>query len=133
MTHYQTEPRMRGDAHAVSVQDGLEYPGETYIDCSCGASFSDAGIEALTAFLREHEAIPPAPYSREPDAIDRQLAEQARADRDEMDRDQAAIRAMEAARARELLRVIAAEAAQDVVYREDIAELTGLVTKLLGT
>jgi hypothetical protein len=31
-----------------------------------------------------------------PDAIDRQLAEQARAERDELDRDQAAIRALEA-------------------------------------
>lgn len=45
-------------SHHVEVQDGDEYPGETYIRCQCGARFSGGDLGALLAFLREHEAIP---------------------------------------------------------------------------
>lgn len=46
--------------HQVNVDDGAEYPGETYIRCKCGTLFGDAhqGLAALIAFLRKHKAIP---------------------------------------------------------------------------
>ena len=45
--------------HEIYVDDGAEYPGETYIRCKCGALFDDGhkGLPALLAWLREHGAI----------------------------------------------------------------------------
>lgn len=49
-----------GLAHNVSVMDGAEYAGETYIRCTeCEALFDDGhvGIVALLDFLKDHGAI----------------------------------------------------------------------------
>lgn len=46
--------------HNIDVDDGAEYPGETYIRClTCNVLFDDAhlGLDALIRFLREHEVI----------------------------------------------------------------------------
>jgi hypothetical protein len=41
-------------SHRVCVSRGQEYPGETYIDCSCGAEFNGEDLPTLLAFLSSH-------------------------------------------------------------------------------
>ena len=48
-------------AHLVTVTDGAEYEGETYIRCvNCGVGFDNGweGLPALVKFLEAHEVIP---------------------------------------------------------------------------